>query len=134
MYGRRPGELEYGFCEVSIPCDHEKGKFDSPSILRLEFRENPARHISLLTVQPVPLERFKYNRQKQMTETLRKEASSFVHGYNVTFKDAARRPAQLAYDFRADRDTGSCTVGHLRVVLSGYLTDETNVEWTTALS
>jgi len=131
MYGGDRGELEYGFCDVSIPHAHKKGKFESPAILRLEFRENPTRHINLLTVQPVPLERFKHNLQRQMTETSRKEAFVFVHGYNVTFKDAARRAAQLAYDLEL---TGVPILYSWpsQGRLSRYLTDETNVEWTTA--
>ena len=32
---------------MSIPADHRVGKVESPSILRLEFAENPDRHVVL---------------------------------------------------------------------------------------
>lgn len=131
IYGGDRGELEYGFCEVSIPGNHPKGQFESPSILRLEFGENPAKHISLLRVQQLAFEDFIHTVQSQVTATPQNEAFVFVHGYNVTFKDAARRTAQLAYDLEL---TGVPifyswpSQGRLR----GYLVDETNVEWTAA--
>ena len=50
MYGNGRGELELGTCEVSIPREHEVGKMEGPSVLRLEFHEDPQRHIVLQNV------------------------------------------------------------------------------------
>ena len=47
-YGPERGKLELGTCEVSIPKLHEVGELESPSVLRLEFREDPDRHVVLL--------------------------------------------------------------------------------------
>ena len=47
MYGGDRGELELGTCEVSIPKDHQVGVLESPTVLRLEFREDPERHVVL---------------------------------------------------------------------------------------
>ncbi len=53
-YGPDRGKLEFGACEVSIPKSHEVGELESPSVLRLEFREDPSRHVVLLGIQPEP--------------------------------------------------------------------------------
>jgi hypothetical protein len=41
------GKLHLGRCEVSIPAVHRIGKLETPSILRLEFRPDPKKHIVL---------------------------------------------------------------------------------------
>src|SRR6266542_391881 len=101
-YGGNRGErLELGLCTDSIlqKKAHKKGELETPTIWRFEVREDPAKHVVLLTVKP-------YHSQDQFTAALRvkvksspkKQALVFVHGYRVTFEDAARRTAQLAYD------------------------------------
>lgn len=101
-YGGDRGErLELGACTVSIPQKkvHATGELETPSIWKLEFREDPGKHVVLLTVNP-------YESQDEFTSGLKaalesapeKQALIFVHGYRVTFEDAARRTAQLAYD------------------------------------
>jgi hypothetical protein len=41
------GTLRYGACEVTIPKKHELGKLESPSFMRLEFRADQRKHITL---------------------------------------------------------------------------------------
>jgi hypothetical protein len=50
-YGNERGELQLGFCEVSIPPDHKMGELESPKWWKLEFSENPNKHVVLLNVQ-----------------------------------------------------------------------------------
>ena len=50
-YGAERGKLELGVCEVSIPKSHEVGELESPSVLRLEFHEDPNRHVMLVGIQ-----------------------------------------------------------------------------------
>jgi esterase/lipase superfamily enzyme len=52
----------------------------------------------------------------------------FVHGYNVTFADAARRTAQMAYDLRFDGAPVFYSWPS-RGVTAAYTVDEQNVEW-----
>src|SRR5262245_28654371 len=62
---------------------------------------------------------------------LRKTTPPSIHGYNVTFEDAARRTAQIAYDlgfsgapvFYSWLSQGTVT---------SYTIDESNIEWTQA--
>ena len=49
LFGSARGQLRYGSCEVSIPRDHRMGELESPSLLRLEFRQDPEQHVVLLS-------------------------------------------------------------------------------------
>lgn len=112
FYGTRQGHTTYGFCDVSIPRNHQAGKLESPSIWRFEFRENPEKHIVLLRVLKRSKDQFVAALQREVWESMEVidtpegpalrggEVFVFVHGYNNTFEDSARRTAQIAYDLR----------------------------------
>lgn len=128
FYGNGRGELAFGTCEVSIPARHETGELERPSIFRLELAENPLKHVVLLEVNPQTPDEFFEGCRKRVAQSARGEALVFVHGYNVTFEDAARRTAQLAYDLDVDGPavffSWPSQGGLLR-----YAVDETNVAW-----
>lgn len=128
-YGGDRGTLELGICEVSIPKDHRLGGLEAPSIWKLEFKEDPKKHVILLSVTPQPQEVFYSSLRQRVARSSRKEAFVFVHGFNVPFSEAARRTAQIAYDLEfagapilyswpSQGKSGS------------YMIDETNVTWT----
>ena len=128
-YGGGRGVLEMGTCEVSIPKDHEVGELESPSVFRLEFSETPERHVVLLGVKPQEADEFFKALGERVARSEKKEAFVFVHGYNVTFEDAARRTAQLAFDLDCD----SAPIFYSwpsQGSLLGYSADEDNVVWT----
>ncbi len=100
FYGPEPSVLQYGMCEVSIPGSHDYGEIERPSIWKLEFTENPERHVMLKVVVPVEEDQFLEELQKEVTFSGSEEAFVFVHGYNVSFAHAARRTAQMAHDLR----------------------------------
>ncbi|MBN2579016.1 MAG: alpha/beta fold hydrolase [Pirellulales bacterium] len=127
-YGPDRGRLELGTCEVSIPKEHEVGELESPSVLRLEFREDPEKHVVLLGVTRQPAEEFFKQIQTCVGQSAQKAAFVFVHGYNVSFEDAARRTAQMAYDLKFDGAPVFYSWPSQASML-GYTVDETNVEW-----
>ncbi len=94
------GELHLGVATVTIPASHTYGGLESPSIWRLEFRPNPDRHVILKSVDPLDENTFQSALERYMDRADSREAFVFVHGYNVTFEDAARRTAQMAYDMQ----------------------------------
>ena len=51
-------------------------------------------------VEPVSVEDFKQELKYQVESVAWPEALVFVHGYNVSFENAARRTAKLAYDVK----------------------------------
>jgi len=98
-FGGKRAELQYGRTVVSIPYTHKLGEIERPSYWRLEFSEDPTKHVMLQSIKMQQKEEY-FN---QMAERIAKNGKStflFVHGYNVTFADAARRAAQITFDLR----------------------------------
>jgi pimeloyl-ACP methyl ester carboxylesterase len=111
-YGSDRGPLQLGVSAVGIVGDYRRGALDVRPV-----------------VKPKPAEEFFPILRDRIVESKQKEALVFVHGYNVTFEEASRRTARLAYDL------GFNGVPILyswpsQGKLAGYLVDETNVEWT----
>ena len=98
VYGAQTGKLEIGICRVSIPKTHELGRLESPSIFRFEVRSNPMKHIALLETRSCSEQAFYEQLQEKVRQSRGRDVLVFVHGYNVTFENAARRTAQMAHD------------------------------------
>jgi esterase/lipase superfamily enzyme len=123
------GALSLGTCEVSIPRDHRMGVLEKPSIWRFEFRQDPEKHIVLLTVVPQEDQHFWHELSSRIERSCREEAFVFVHGYDTSFEDAARRTAQIAYDLGFD-GAPICYSWPSQGELADYPKDETNAQWT----
>ena len=95
-YGR--GELQYGLVTVSIPDVHVPGVVEAPSVWRLEFSANPAKHVMVRKIEPQDKQTFFSRMHQEFEAGDKKEAVVFIHGFNVSFDAAAKRAAQLAYD------------------------------------
>jgi esterase/lipase superfamily enzyme len=93
-------KVDLGRCEVTIPKSHISGELEAPTLLRLEVREDAAQHVVLRKTERLAGNRY-YELLKQRVEASpRKELFVFVHGFNVSFEDAARRTAQIHHDLR----------------------------------
>jgi esterase/lipase superfamily enzyme len=131
FYGfKRANEIQFGQCEVSIPIDHRTGRLEAPSILRFEFRKDPEKHVVLQHVRPCPAEQFLTDLNSSVAQSKRRDVLVFVHGFNVSFEDAARRTAQIAYDL----DFVGAPIFYSwpsrgRLTLAGYRHDANNVKW-----
>ncbi|MFP5226468.1 MAG: alpha/beta hydrolase [Acidobacteriota bacterium] len=107
-YGGDPdpnGDLHYGQLHVSIPRDHRLGELEGPSIWRLEFSEDPKKDVVLQSVVPQDQAEFMKGISGRLGHSQKKEILVFVHGFNTTFVDGARRTAQIAYDMAYDGPT-----------------------------
>lgn len=99
LFGSLRGEgTTYGVCDVNIPPEHRLGRMERPHWWKFEFSEDVARHIVLLEVRPLEPVDFASSLKKRVNDSSERDVLVFVHGYNVTFGEAARRTAQLAYD------------------------------------
>lgn len=129
MFGSNRSSLAYGMCDVSIPRDHRMGELEYPAIWKFEFRENPERHVVLLNTVVESKEKFFSDVAHRVRQSKASSALLFIHGYNVTFEDAARRTAQITYDLGFE---GAATFYSWpsRGTVSAYTIDEQNVEWT----
>jgi esterase/lipase superfamily enzyme len=129
IYGGGRGEFELGICKVSIPKDHRTGELESPTLLKLEFRPDPERHVVLLAVHATPADQFYADLRGCVGRSTRKEAFVFVHGYNVGFETAVRRTGQIAYDLKFEGAAIAYSWPSQEGLL-GYTVDENNVDWT----
>ncbi len=98
FFGGDRGELSYGTVEVSIPYKRQPGALPEPSILRLEFSQDPSKHVVLMEIERLPDAEFWMALRTKVEQSPEKQLFVFIHGYCATFRDAARRTAQLSYD------------------------------------
>jgi len=124
----RSASLHFGRCVVTIPRDHRMGELESPSWLRLEFTPDPNKHIVLSKVSEFAAADFDGALRTLLQRSSTKQVLVFIHGYNVTFADAARRTAQLAYDLGQDVPVLYTWPSAGKV--TAYPADEATAEWT----
>jgi esterase/lipase superfamily enzyme len=122
------GELAFGIASVSIPDDHRMGALEAPRMWRLQFRADPEKHVILLDITPLAREAYFAAARDRIASAQRKEALVFVHGYNVTFEDGARRAAQIAYDLHF-QGIPMLYSWPSEASTARYTIDETNVYW-----
>lgn len=128
---QRASTLSYGYCDISIPRDHRMGEIEKPSIWRLEFREDPAEHVVLLSTIVTSGEEFFRDLAARVAASDGGNAFLFVHGYNVSFAAAARRTAQISYDLGFDGAPVFYSWPS-QGRTEAYTVDEQNVEWSQA--
>lgn len=128
-YGVERSGIQYGICDVSIPRDHRMGELEAPSIWKLEFSENPERHVVLLKVLQQNANIFFGDMKRRVRKSAGKSAFLFVHGYNTTFEKAARRTAQMTYDLGFDGAPVFYSWPS-QGTTAGYTIDENNNRWT----
>jgi esterase/lipase superfamily enzyme len=127
-YGGSRGETEYGVAEVSIPVEHTLGELETPRWWRFERQPDPAKHVVLRGVNPMQRGDFVTHVRASLADAEENAALLFLHGYNVSFVDAARRAAQVAFDLKFGGRTllfSWASVGDA----TKYTVDEATIEW-----
>jgi len=107
FYGKARGELEYGYLDVTIPRTHQEAQLETePRWVEYTFMADPAalraQYVLLDKVTPLQAGEFVRALHQQISDSRFKDVFIFVHGFNNTFEDAARRTAQMAYDLDFD--------------------------------
>ncbi len=127
---RAPSEIvSLGVCSVSIPKSHELGKLERPPKWKIWARLKPSEHIMLLSTTELSSQEFWQWLDTSVSESAKRDAFIFVHGYNVSFEDAALRTAQLAKDLSFEGGPVMFSWPSKGKVLSGYLSDEGTIQW-----
>lgn len=123
---RRSRELKLGRCEISIPLDHARGRCEEPGLFEpLDAR----RQVRVLkTSAAEPTDEFLSALDRRLAESERREILVFVHGYAVTFDQAATRFAQIAHDVEFDGVPILFSWPTQGSLLS-YFIDGSNAEW-----
>jgi len=129
FYGSERGSVSYGTCDVSIPKRHQTGELERPSIWRFEFRPDPRKHVVLLDLQMFEDADAYFEKLSATIAEDRRNTFVFVHGYNVSFEDAALRTAQVAFDLQF-QGVPIFYSWPSQGTFEGYTVDETNIQWT----
>jgi esterase/lipase superfamily enzyme len=132
LYGRNGGPLQYGYVDVTIPQSHKLAELETPKqwseyTLRVTNTDMRSEFVLLDDVKPLSKEAFVVQLQHEIQSSPSKDVFVFVHGYNNTFEDTARRAAQLAYDLDFD-GTPIMYSWPSQGSLTGYFADEDMVE------
>jgi len=123
--------LHLGYCDVTIPPSHTRGRLESPSWIRMEWKQDERKHVILQSIKPDDESSFFKNLASRLNSSPTNEALVFIHGYNVPFADAVRRTAQLHHDL-AFPGAPICYSWPSTGTLMGYSQDEAAVGWTVA--
>ncbi len=127
-FGSGRGTLQFGRVTVTIPKSHRPGSLESPAWYRFEFSPDPNKHVVLAEIRPLAESTFVDEFKAKLGDSAQREALVFVHGYNSTFEDAARRTAQLTVDLSYPGPTAFFSWPSQGTLL-GYTADEAVAEY-----
>ena len=128
---RNPDQsLTLGVAEISIPERHKPGKLEVPKWWKLEFEADPAKHICLLKLDEQKSDdHFAAEASKLLQGAEKREILIFIHGFNSSFANAARRAAQVAADSEFPGAVALYSWPS-EDSTARYMFDANNVEWT----
>jgi esterase/lipase superfamily enzyme len=127
--GTERSDVKYGHCFVSIPRDHRMGELESPKWYKLEFREDPEKHVVVMEINLRTKQDFFSEINAEYPDS-NKNALIFIHGYNTPFINAARQTAQITYDLAFKGIPAFYSWPSLGTPL-GYPADGENIAWST---
>ena len=125
---RSKNVVTYGTCDVSMPRNHKLGELEKAAVWKFEYNDDPEKHVLLLDVNIKSKEDFFENIKARIGSSKKKCAFIFVHGYNVSFEDAARRTAQMSYDLGFEGVPVFYSWPSVGDTIS-YIADAGNIEW-----
>lgn len=93
--------MTYGVADVSIPREHRLGRLEAPFAGK-RFLESEKKHVMLMGLAAMSHENLMLLIRERVSRSPGKSVLVFIHGYTVSFEDAARRAAQMSYDLGFD--------------------------------
>lgn len=124
--GQRSRALTLGACQISIPLNHARGRCEEAGALQ---SPDARRHVTMLGTAPAEQPDEFMRRLRARLQTSRQRAVLiFVHGYAVTFEQAATRFAQIAHDLEFD-GVPILFSWPTQGSLMSYFVDGSNAEW-----
>jgi esterase/lipase superfamily enzyme len=125
----RDGHLQYGVAAVSIPPGkiHHRGRIERPQMWKLEFSEDERWHVVITSCSQLSEPEWGDRARLYLSSADEQSALVYIHGFNVTFPDAIRRCAQIAYDIQFP---GLITAfsWSSKAAIKGYVADLDNAE------
>ncbi|WP_433970278.1 alpha/beta hydrolase [Tunturiibacter gelidiferens] len=93
-------DLSYGICHVSVPKRRSLGKIELPSVWTFWAKTDPQKYFNIKGYEPLSWSTFSNLLHDRVGRSEGKSCFVFIHGYNVSFDDAAMRTAQLSCDLK----------------------------------
>ena len=121
--------LQYGVVQVSIPNTHKFGEMERPPGWNMFSKETIGKHVMLKSIEEMNSKEFIETLNKKLGNVKENDLLVFIHGYNVSFADAARRTAQLSYDLKFQGVPLTYSWPSLSET-EEYLTDEASAQYT----
>ena len=127
--GNPAPDLNLGRAVVSIPVDaHRVGKVEAPPWWKRYLGSvHKARYMMFDSVETLSSQAFQNDLETDATSAGKSDVLVFMHGYNVSFEEAAMRAAQVSYDLIFQGVTVLFSWPSLAKVL-GYLADGDRAE------
>ncbi|RCJ18463.1 hypothetical protein A6770_33035 [Nostoc minutum NIES-26] len=125
----RDRQLHYGTCEVAVPKSHKIGSTGSPFWQRLLTFTDDRLKLKQESLKLFEENNFWEEIQRTLRENQPDERSAlvFIHGFNVSFEDAALRAAQIGVDLQV-RGIMAFYSWPSRGKLASYPADEATIE------
>lgn len=123
----RGKRIDYGSCRIFVPKSHKIGSTGSPWWKRLLTMKDD--RLKLLGIQGMTAEAH-WHEMQELARSLSEDerhAVVFVHGYNVTFEEAALRAAQIGFDLSIKGPMAFFSWPSQGTLL-GYPADEATIE------
>lgn len=123
----RDTKIHYGYCRVFIPKSHKIGSTGSSWWQRL--RSGIDDHLKLIEIKGMVADDYWSGISSRLAklEIGERDAVIFVHGYNVSFENAAVRAAQIGFDLSV-KGAMAFFSWPSRGALKGYSADEATIE------
>lgn len=122
----RDGDLHYGYCDVFVPWSHKIGSTGSPWWKRLLTLNDDRLKVLQVEETTADTQWAQIASRLSQLSPAERHAVLFVHGYNVSFEDAALRAAQMGTDL------GISAMAFFswpsQGTLGGYLADAATIE------
>jgi esterase/lipase superfamily enzyme len=125
----RDEKLHYGICQVAVPESHKIGSTGSPWWQRLLTSTDDRLKLQSESLKVLDEIMFWDSVQKALQEHEPDENSAlvFIHGFNVSFQDAALRAAQIGFDLQVPGIMAFYSWPS-QAKLMGYKADEATIE------
>jgi esterase/lipase superfamily enzyme/uncharacterized protein YjbJ (UPF0337 family) len=125
---KRDQAVHYGACDVLVPKSHKIGSVGSSWLRRLLTLTDD--RLSVRAIRGLKADQFWKDLRAQLFESEQSERTGvvFIHGFNVSFTEAAIRAAQIGFDLSV-KGAMAFFSWPSKGTLRGYLADAATIEY-----
>ncbi len=128
-FGNERGDLLLGTCQVTVPLSHKIGSTGSSFWHRLITPKDDRLRLDPASLKLLAKEAYWQALREELAghDTGERDALVFLHGFNVSFEEAALRAAQIGFDLQVPGIMAFYSWPS-RGKIAGYTADEATIE------